>query len=186
MLSASQWTSQTLLKNCQGPIGPTGPRGPIGPTGPSGPTGPVGRSGPSGPTGPDGVNGPPGAIGATGPVDSGIPNLSIVFVNTNTADDRIDLTEERKYGTFIIEFGNGTYAFQTVELVSQCWFRVIINPRSGDLGTTYLRLIQPTEPGIEPNEDGTPPGEVVIDYNCSVVFAATFYIYFNGTQLLLY
>ena len=51
---------------------------------------------------------------------------------------------------------------------------------------TYLRLIQPTEPGIEPNEDGTPPGEVVIEYDCSVVFAATFYIYFNGTQLLLY
>lgn len=45
MLSASQWTSRNLIKNCNGVEGPTGPSGPDGPNGPEGQGGIPGESG---------------------------------------------------------------------------------------------------------------------------------------------
>ena len=168
MLSSSQWTSKTLLKNCVGPSGPAGPIGPIGPSGSTGPTGATGPTGSSGPTGPIGLAGSAGPTGPTGPNDLVDP-LTVEFIFPDETAET-ELTEEKKYGTFITS-NNGIYIFRSVNLVSQCWFRVIVD--TSIAGTRFLYLIQPN-------------GEDQIEYNINPTGPLAIYIYFNGTELLLY
>jgi hypothetical protein len=70
MLSASQWTSSNLIRNCNGIEGPTGESGPYGPDGPIGDDGVPGPSGPTniGPIGIQGEEGIPGEIGVELPL----------------------------------------------------------------------------------------------------------------------
>jgi hypothetical protein len=64
MISGNQWSSRSLIPNCVGIEGPTGPAGPSGPTGPAGDEGGVG---PPGDKGRIGNNGTSGALGLEGP-----------------------------------------------------------------------------------------------------------------------
>jgi Collagen triple helix repeat (20 copies) len=106
MLSASQWTSQTLLINCAGPTGPQGPSGDIGIQGPTGPTGPTGATGATGEAGPAGEQGDPGVQGEIGP--TGPKLLSIVNIlggkdnGGNDAGTPIELTDNDNYTTFCV------------------------------------------------------------------------------------
>jgi len=101
MLSASQWTSQTLLINCVGPTGPQGLSGDIGIQGPTGPTGPTGATGQTGEAGPAGEQGDPGVQGEIGP--TGPKLLSIVnILGEKDPGTPINLTDEDNYTTFCV------------------------------------------------------------------------------------
>jgi len=79
MLSSSQWSSQTLILNCPGPIGPigkTGIQGDQGSPGPTGPTGPTGPAGEPGIIGKNGITGTQGVLGPTGPQSLPLVNIS--------------------------------------------------------------------------------------------------------------
>jgi hypothetical protein len=94
MLSASEWTSQSLLINCPGPTGPRGLpgiQGGTGATGLTGATGPQGLPGVVGATGLTGNTGATGLQGITGPSGPGV-SPSYIYTAKNSSSTIISGT----------------------------------------------------------------------------------------------
>lgn len=153
MLSASDWTSQSKLINCPGPVGPQGPTGYTGSSGPSGPTGPTGPSGPTGPTGPTGLTGNTGPTGpsnatlintyTTGNVTSGtnatqtastyITSNGLYLIVAYSSDIFLTISCVFSYNSGVLRGGTSLYTSSTnyLSLRDDTGTNILINNNSG-------------------------------------------------------
>jgi hypothetical protein len=138
MISGNQWSSRSLIPNCVGIEGPTGPAGPSGPTGPAGDEGGVG---PPGDKGRLGNNGTSGALGLEGPQGPLAP-FKIKYVDVSAAIkyppgdpeynlDAIPFDYTDKHTLFVIIASDAIMlpAWVTrVEIVIRFYIRDVLNP----------------------------------------------------------
>ena len=104
MISGNQWSSRSLIPNCIGPEGPTGPAGPSGPTGPAGDEGGVGPPGDKGLTGNNGIGGTSGPGGAQ-PL---LAPFKIKYYNCDNDYTDITFSDTDRHTLFVLNVTNST------------------------------------------------------------------------------